>query len=86
MIGDVYILKEALLGNQPGTKGISFNDYIDGEQIIFENGEYDGFSINDREEFLEFDSHSEIHENYIFENITKVLKDFENGIWDKVLK
>lgn len=86
MIGDIYTLKVDCLGNPAGTKGVSFNDYIDGEQLIFENGNYDGFSTSEKDTFLEFDSHSEIHEIYIFENVIKVSRDFEDGLWDDILK
>ncbi len=86
MVGDIYTLKVDCLGNPPGTKGVSFNDYIDGEQLIFPNGNFDGFGASEKDRFLEFDFHSEIHEMYIFTNVMKVSEDFENGIWDDILK
>ena len=59
-VGDVVTLNTEMLECRPGTRGVVFNTYQDfdnssklGCQIIFENGNYDGFSVADQELFLE---------------------------------
>lgn len=44
-IGDVVNVHRLVLRNWCGALGYVFNDYGDGVQVIFENGEYDGFSL-----------------------------------------
>jgi len=59
-IGTIVKLKKEMLGNLPGTLGVVFNVYDDfdypdklGAQVIFQNGDYDGFSIKEQILFLE---------------------------------
>ena len=93
-IGDVVTLNTAMLGCNPGTRGVVFNSYTDfdnpaetGVQIIFENGEYDGFSASDQNTFLEPENVEYIPfyiRDYKFENVMKVTRDFVNGFWDEI--
>ena len=91
-IGDVVTLTTPCLGNKPGTRGIVFNRYSAfdddgwGVQIIFENGEYDGFSPEEQDSFLNFET-SDVpdYRNYIFKNVMQVTKDFNTGFWRKIL-
>ena len=93
-VGDVVELKISCLGNLSRTKGVVFNIYQDfddnskfGAQIIFENGNYDGFSTSDQEFFLkELKNEMNEYSDYQFTNVNKVSQDFKNGFWDKILK
>ena len=93
-IGDIVVLKVEMLGNTPGTRGVIYDKYPDfdipnanGVSIIFENGDYDGFSVEEQDIFLTkektFDVSDKI-KNYKFENVMKVSRDFDNGLWNEV--
>lgn len=82
MVGDKYKLKVPCLGCLPGTVGIVFYNYITGEQLIFPNGNYDGFSNEEKERFLVKVGHSEKTENYKFKNVSQVSVDFDKGYWN----
>jgi len=88
MIGDCFILKVDCLGNKAGAMGYVFNEYKDfddptkiGVQIIFPNGNYDGFGWKEQQEFLKWIGRSEKHSNYQFRNVMQVSRDFEQGYW-----
>lgn len=88
MVGAKFKLRVACLGNSIGTVGICFNeyqdfDYIDqtGVQVIFPNGEYDGFSVEEQKMFLEYVGHDLNCIGYRFKNVMEVAKDFRNGYW-----
>lgn len=93
-VGTVVKLKLTCLGNIPGTLGVCFNEYSDGSQFIFKNGEYDGFSIipygeldkSELEEFLEVVGFDDELSNYKFKNVMKVSQDFRKGIFKHALK
>ena len=95
-VGDVVTLKCYCLGNPIGTKGVIFNEYEDfdvpnrmGVTIIFENGNYDGFSVEEQEVFLEKKEMKYISQkiiSYKFENVMKVSDDYRNGCWDEIFK
>jgi len=89
MIGMRFRLKREILGNSAGTIGYVFNQYpdfdVDGEfgfQIIFRNGDYDGFSFNERELYLEEDGFEEKYVDYEFQNVMQVSQDFADGYWN----
>jgi hypothetical protein len=85
MIGDIYKLKVHCLSNPPGALGIVFYDYETGEQLIFPNGEYDGF--DHKTEFphmLQYIGHSEEHSGYQFKNVMTVSEDFRKGFWSSI--
>ena len=91
-IGDVVTLRTEMLGCKPGTRGVVFNTYQDfdepsklGCQIIFENGNYDGFSVIDQNSYLDKVDVKYIPfyiREYKFESVMKVWKDYETGFWD----
>lgn len=91
--GTIVHLKVNCLGNKIGTLGVGFNDYISGCQFIFENGEYDGFSIEKYFEekqseqilFLEEIGFDKEISNYKFKNVMQVSQDFRNGFFNSVL-
>ena len=89
MIGRKYRLKVHCLGNDAGTLGYIFNQYQDydypgewGVQIIFPNGQYDGFSHNEQENFLEYEGYDRRYMGYNFTNVMQVSRDFDNGYWE----
>ena len=96
-IGDIVILRVEILGNTPGTRGVVYDLYDDfdildakGVSIIFENGMYDGFSVDDQ--FLFLDKEQTITpvsnkiRDYKFKHVIKVSHDFENGFWDEIFR
>lgn len=81
-VGNIVELKITCLGNPIGARGYVFAKYgHGGAQIIFPNGEYDGFSVEEQGEYLKKVGHSTPHENYKFENVTKVSADHREGYW-----
>ena len=87
-IGDQVTLTRAMLGNDVGTIGYVFTEYTDfddrkkvGVQIIFKNGNLDGFSVKEQENYLKFVRHVNQYENYIFNNVMQVERDFRKGYW-----
>ena len=84
MLGDVFKLRVSCLCNEAGTLGVTFNDYGSGEQIIFANGNFDGFSKSEQKQFLEKVGHYRFGAGYHFSNVIKVDEDFKNGFWDEV--
>lgn len=93
-VGTIVTLKVACLGNEVGTKGVVFYDYGDGVQVIFANGEYDGFSKcstmpNEKTEtdfFLAQIGFCEDLANYSFQNVMTVSRDYKKGVFDKAIK
>ncbi len=85
-VGTVVKLTVPLLGNPIGTLGVCFYDYGDGSEIIFENGNYDGFSLDEQQEFLEVVRMEPSLEDYTFRNVIQVTKDFENAVFNKAFK
>jgi hypothetical protein len=89
MIGWMVKSKLHMLGNPTGTIGFVFNQYDDfdtpeegyGIQVIFPNGDYDGFSLSDQKDFLEFLHPVLTYAGYEFKNVIQVQRDFETGYW-----
>lgn len=88
MIGDMYKLTRAMLGNPVGAIGYVFNEYSDfddpkgrGIQIIFSNGNYDGFSVIEQTLFLQLVGFSGRVSGYEFHNVMWVMRDFRDGYW-----
>jgi hypothetical protein len=88
MIGAKFSLKRDVLCNPAGAIGYCFNQYPDfdtpdatGVQVIFPNGEYDGFSIREQKEFLNFLGFDKRYTNYKFSNVIIVARDYEKGYW-----
>lgn len=86
MVGNLMKLKRNCLGNSIGTIGVVFNDYGSGIQVIFPNGKYDGFGIDDMDNWIDQVGHSSDHELYEFKNVMQVSQDFKNGLWNSVFK
>ena len=84
-VGDLMKLKTDCLGNKKGTIGVVFYDYSSGVQVIFPNGNYDGFGNDDIDNWLKKTGHSERHENYSFQSVIQVSHDFSNGLWNGIL-
>jgi hypothetical protein len=88
MVGDKCKLLVPMLGNPEGTIGYVYEIYpdfdhpaLDGISVIFENGKYDGFSAWDQEHYLEYIGHCGRYEDYVFENVGKLIDDFRRGYW-----
>lgn len=89
--GDVVKLKVPMLDNPAGTLGICYEEYNigndhPGSSFIFENGSYDGFSLEEQVEFLENAAHDASLENYIFTNVGQLISDFRNGLFRETFK
>ena len=81
-VGDVVKLKTPCLGNEAGAIGYVFHTYQlvendNGIQVIFINGNYDGFSEHEQEEFLERLGPTTL--DYNFKNVIKVNEDYNDG-------
>lgn len=87
-VGDIVKLKVDMFGNPEGTEGVVIDEYTLGElsrvQIIFENGEYDGFSDEEQRAYLERSGHEASLADYKFTNVMKLSQDFEEGKFDAV--
>ena len=88
MIGAEFMLSVPCLGNPAGTHGYVFNEYPDfdnprklGLQVIFQNGQYDGFSIEEQSEFMELIGIRPEYTGYNFRNVMQVTTDFRRGYW-----
>ena len=89
MVGQIVKLKQACLGNEPGTLGVCYEDYYighEGSSFIFKNGNYDGFDLEEQKLFLEKVGLSIELSDYQFTNVMKLSQDFDRGIFDSVLK
>ena len=95
-VGNVITNVMPLLGNNIGTKGVVYEVYQDfdesgkqGASIIFENGNYDGFSYEEQQIMLNVENIKNIPlwiREYQFENVMKLSKDYKNGIWNAIFK
>ena len=87
-VGDTVKLKIDLLGNPQGDEGVVIEVYKIGDksgvQVIFENGEYDGFDVDEQEEYLERTGHCEVLADYKFFNVMQLGVDFDAGRFDPV--
>lgn len=88
MIGATFTLTRSMLGNPAGVIGYVFNQYPDfddsdevGVQVIFPNGNYDGFSAHEQKDFLHFEGFDSEYVDYEFENVMQVSRDFRDSYW-----
>lgn len=83
-IGQKVIAKENTFICKIGDKGVCYEDYGTGYGIIFEDGEYDGFSHDEVETMLEVINEivPEIT-GYRFTNVLQLSNDFDNGKFGK---
>ena len=88
-VGDVVKLRLDCLGNVEGTQGVVYNTCTVDEDlcvgVIFENGEYDGFSSNEQGTMLERVGEEPSLAGYQFKNVMQLSKDYEAGVFDAVL-
>lgn len=88
LIGAKFSISHPMLGNPAGSIGYVFAEYedFDGEggsgiQIIFENGNYDGFSVEEQELFLDYVGYVPEYQSYEFTNVMELYRDFNAGYW-----
>lgn len=95
-VGTIVKLKRDCLDNPKGAIGVVFYDYGDGFQAIFPNGNYDGFSTDEKEDvfgglteadfILEEVGFEPSLADYQFRNVITVDLDFRRGLFDVVFK
>lgn len=81
-IGTIVELKIPCLGNPVGSRGICFDVYELGEpgsQVIFQNGDHCGFSIDEQDTF--FNIIKRVPLTYQFINVMKLSDDFRKGVF-----
>jgi hypothetical protein len=79
--------------------GDVFYHYGNGYQVIFENGNYDGFSLEstvpiptkgrqptEDEYFIQAIGHTAVLAKYKFSNVIQLSRDYDKGIFDVVFK
>jgi hypothetical protein len=85
-MGDIVVLKLGMLGNATGAHGVVYEEYNFGDGpgvgVIFSNGNYDGFSTDEQDEFLERVGHSDVLAEYQFTNVTVLSRHFDCGVFD----
>lgn len=88
-VGTQVELLVPCLGCDVGTIGVVYNSYQDhtdenrfGVQIIFENGEHDGFSYQEQQSFVRLVGHDVKNMNYEFKNVMRVSEDYRNGVFN----
>lgn len=88
-VGYKVKLKVPCLGNKIGNIGYVYEQYQDfddpklfGVSVIFENGQYCGFSAKEKEMFLESVMYKYTYSYYEFENVSKLIKDYNHGFWN----
>jgi len=89
--GQKVELRTSCLGNPAYTTGYVVDVYKDftypdkeGVMIIFANGNYDGFSVEDQELFLRYDDEpiiDTLYNTYKFTNVIQLSRDFDKGFW-----
>lgn len=84
--GTIVKLKIPCLGNDVGRIGVVFNDYGTGCQVIFPNGEYDGFSTEEQATFLEEVGFDSVIGRYQFKNVMRVAEDYRVGVFDNAFQ
>jgi hypothetical protein len=95
-VGTIVRLKVDCLGNKHGAVGMVYYDYGNGSQVIFQNGNYNGFSETrrmkqvkpptEKEYFLEEIGFEPSLANYQFKSVLQVEEDFRKGVFDIVFK
>ena len=89
-VGDVVRCTVDILGNEAVSKGVVYEIYNIGEgagvSVIFENGEYDGFSPTEQVQLLERIRHSPDLAGYQFKNVITVYEDYVNGVFDSAFE
>lgn len=88
LIGAKYKLTKGMLGVPAGSIGYVFAEYPDfdvegasGIQVLFRNGNFDGFSVEEQELYLEYIGYVPEYQDYDFQNVMQVDRDFQSGYW-----
>lgn len=85
VVGTKVRVKFPVLGNGVGAVGFVYECYEIGKHggisVIFENGQYDGFSEIDTILCLEILDVDQRFSTYNFKNVNQVWKDYRNGYW-----
>lgn len=91
-VGSLRKLLVPCLGNPAGTIGVCYDVYtignIMGFSFIFPNGNYDGFSEKEIQQFFapDYNEFLESVADYRFTNVMQLGRDFENGMFDELKK
>lgn len=86
-VGSIVILLVPVLDNKKFTIGVCYETYgSNGASFIFENGEYDGFSLQEQHEFLHEVDYSEILQGYRFKSVLQLNTDWNSGVFDSALE
>jgi hypothetical protein len=91
-IGYKVALTVPMLGNEAGALGYVYEEYTDlsdetksGVSVVFENGNYDGFSYEEQKKFLKFLYVIPFYAGYKFQNVMRVSQDFDHAYWNFTL-
>jgi len=89
-VGTIVKLVVPCLGNQIGTVGICYEEYDLGEpgagSVIFENGNYDGFSPLEQERFLEEIGYDDAISHYGFTNVMNLSRHYDEGMFTSIFE
>lgn len=89
-VGDVVEINIAILGCMPGAIGVVYEEYDigggAGASIIFENGQYDGFSPDEQRMFLKKIGKCDAVKGYVFKNVIRLEQDFQQGFFKSGFK
>jgi hypothetical protein len=87
-VGSKVILLREMLNEKVGSQGIVFEIYPDfdnssktGVQVIFQGGNYCGFSAEEQELFFEDRGVDSRYQCYNFRNVNWVYADYRKGYW-----
>ena len=91
-VGTIVRLKVPVLGNGIGTLGVCYENYTlggigtpqqrEGASFIFENGYYDGFSLNEQNFMLRKVGFNEALAGYKFANVIILTHDYNSNYFD----
>jgi len=87
-VGTTMHLNRECLGNPAGTVGVCYEVYRVGDRcgasFIFQNGNNDGFSEDEVEQFLDADAFAPDIAGYEFSNVNNLRRDFLAGLFKSV--
>jgi len=85
IIGDIVMLNCTMLGEKYGSIGVCYEEYGSGGcSFIFTEGGYDGFSVEDQNDFLKKIGFLEL--NYNFKNVIRLTEDWRCGYFKKYFR
>lgn len=89
-VGDVVVVERACMRNHPRARALVVEEYDRGDTeggrygvtLLFENGEFDGFSPTDVEIFgVVYVAHNPKLAAYKFVNVTRLESDYHRGVF-----